>query len=166
MKESSSPARPSLEHASSSTTPTRSTIRSKSKEEIEKLAKQSLDSSHLKRKYTPSPLFSPPRFSRTDTFESDYDRDNPNRWTKRQWKKLEEYYLLKNRDYEKAANTFYFRESLITMNLPSSQDIAGKPKCKELWTKEQILWRAKCLHTSVQYHNGLLPSERKKQKTR
>ncbi|KAI8354054.1 hypothetical protein BD560DRAFT_438407 [Blakeslea trispora] len=136
----------------------------RSGEELQRLAAQSLLSGSRKRKYTPSPLFSPPRFSRTNTLESDIDKEGPCRWTKSHWQKLEEYYVMRDRDYEKAARIFYLRESLVTNDTLALESNEWS-KCKELWTKEHILWRAKCLHTSVQYHHGLLPSERKKLKT-
>ncbi|KAK4516114.1 copper transpport protein [Mucor velutinosus] len=122
----------------------------------------------LKRKYTSSsPLASPSRstvgtISRSDTFASEYEEGNPHKWTKQHWKKLEECYLRKNRDYEKAASEFYYIESLQDILLPDRDSIEGKPIRKELWSKEQILWRCKCLDTSARFHGGLLPSERKK----
>ncbi|OBZ91668.1 hypothetical protein A0J61_00314 [Choanephora cucurbitarum] len=162
MKANSSPLSSRTSHNGS---PKRLLSPQRKGEEIERLAAQALLSVSRKRKYTPSPLFSPPRFSRTNTLESDIDKDGPCRWTKRHWQKLEEYYVMRDRDFEKAARVFYLRESLVandTLTLESDE----RPKCKELWTKEHILWRAKCLHTSVQYHHGLLPSERKKLKTK
>ncbi|KAI8637580.1 hypothetical protein BD408DRAFT_436848 [Parasitella parasitica] len=124
----------------------------------------------LKRKYTndSSPFASPSRsaitssMSRSDTFTSEYDEGNPNRWTKEHWKKLEQCYKRRNRDYEKAASEFYYLESLQSILLPEKDSPDGKPVKKELWSKEQILWRCKCLDTSAKFHGGLLPSERKK----
>ncbi|CEP14193.1 hypothetical protein [Parasitella parasitica] len=100
--------------------------------------------------------------SRSDTFSSEYDEGNPNKWTKEHWRKLEQCYIRKNRDYERAANEFYYLESLQTMLLPKKDSPDGKPIRKELWSKEQILWRCKCLDTSAKFHGGVLPSERKK----
>lgn len=124
----------------------------------------------LKRKYTSSsPLASPSRstvgtISRSSTFASEYEQGNPHKWTRQHWKKLEECYLRKNRDFEKAASEFYYIESLQDILLPDRDSIDGRPIRKELWSKEQILWRCKCLDTSAKFHGGLLPSERKKMK--
>lgn len=126
--------------------------------------------SSLKRKHTTSsPLESPSRFtintvSRSDTFASEYEEGNPHKWTKHHWKKLEQCYIRKNRDYEKAASEFYYLESLQDMLLPDKESADGKPISKEFWSKEQILWRCKCLDTSAKFHGGVLPSERKKMK--
>ncbi|GAN03804.1 RNA binding protein [Mucor ambiguus] len=122
----------------------------------------------LRRKYTSSSLLASPSrstvgtISRSDTFASEYEQGNPHKWTKQHWRKLEQCYLRKNRDYEKAASEFYYIESLQDILLPDRDSIDGKPIRKELWSKEQILWRCKCLDTSAKFHGGLLPSERKK----
>jgi hypothetical protein len=152
-----SPARSTLTRP---TTPS-SSLRHQSKETIEKLASQSL--ANAKRKRNDSPSSSPSRrLIREDTFASDYDTGN--RWTKEHWKKLESYYLRKGRDVQKTANAFYYGESLKTISLPSVDDTTGRPVTDELWTKEQILWRTNCLHTSVEYYHGLLPSQRSSSK--
>ncbi|KAL9545648.1 hypothetical protein MBANPS3_007051 [Mucor bainieri] len=106
--------------------------------------------------------FREPAISRSETFSSEYEEGNPHKWTKKHWKKLEECYLRKDRDYEKAASEFYYIESLQDILLPDRDSIDGKPIRKEYWSKEQILWRCKCLDTSAKFHGGLLPSERKK----
>lgn len=110
----------------------------------------------LKRKYTQD---TSPTLSRSSTLASD-DETTP--WTKDHWKKLEDWYIRKNRDYKKAANSFYYFESLINIELPKHNETA--PTTKELWPLDQIVWRSQCLDTSVKFHNGLLPSERKKKK--
>jgi hypothetical protein len=136
-----------------------SSFRHQSKATIEQSASPSL--TNAKRKRTPSPVHSPSRpLPRYDTFASDYDTGNPNRWTKQHWKKLESYYLRKGRDVQKTANAFYYGESLKTISLPSVDDAIGRPVTDELWTKDQVLWRTNCLHTSVEYNQGLLPSQR------
>lgn len=160
----------SLRHSSSNKTPP-SSLSSRIREPtniIENTANTTTNS--LKRKYnTSSPFASPSRstvgtISRSDTFASEYEEGNPHKWTKHHWKKLEQCYIRKNRDYEKAASEFYYLESLQDMLLPDKESADGKPISKEFWSKEQILWRCKCLDTSAKFHGGVLPSERKKLK--
>ncbi|KAI8994850.1 hypothetical protein BDB01DRAFT_831794 [Pilobolus umbonatus] len=122
---------------------------------------------HYKRRYVSSPLTSPSRpmitnkLQRLDTFSSDIGDDPArNRWTRHDWRKLEDYYVRKNRDCERAANAFYNLENWV----PISPGLNGQERVKELWTKEEILWRCKCLDTSVKAHGGLLPSERSKKR--
>ncbi|CAO3630424.1 unnamed protein product [Mucor hiemalis] len=104
------------------------------------------DSSSLKRRYsslqedsdTNEPAAT---LSRSSTFASDIQTDSNNtQWTTTHWKKLEDWYIQDNND--------------------------GAPVIKELWTLDHILWRSQCLDTSVKFHQGLLPSERKKEKRR
>lgn len=156
--------------ASTSNTTTREQI----KQEEEEIAINSHAGSSAftpyKRKYTPSPLGSPirqPDLSRASTFISDIDTNDASstRWTKELWKKLEQYYIDRNRDYKKAATAFYYKESLITIDLPHRPN-GREPETKELWSIEQITWRSQCLDTSAKFHNGLLPSERKLAKRR
>lgn len=149
---------PSQSALSRSITPS-SSLRHQSKETIDKLASQSL--ANTKRKHTSSLANSPSRkLSRYDTFSSDNDTGSSNRWTKQHWRKLELYYLRKGRDVQKTANAFYYGESLKTISLPSVDDMTGRPVTDELWSKDQVIWRTNCLHTSVKFHNGLLPSQR------
>lgn len=131
------------------------------------------DSSSLKRRYSSlqedSDTYEPAAtLSRSSTFASDIQTDSNNtRWTTTHWKKLEDWYIRKNRDFRKAANSFYYFESLINIDLPNEEDSNdGAPVIKELWTLDHILWRSQCLDTSVKFHQGLLPSERKKEKKR
>ncbi|KAF1799249.1 hypothetical protein FB192DRAFT_1395708 [Mucor lusitanicus] len=167
LKSSYSPLRHTSSHFTP-TSPSSSTTTARFREPI--IENTTTTTNSLKRKYTSSsPLASPSRssagtISRSDTFTSEYDEGNPNKWTKQHWKKLEMLYLRKDRDYEKAASEFYYIESLQSIVLPDKDSIDGKPIRKELWSKEQILWRCKCLDTSAKFHGGLLPSERKKMK--
>lgn len=111
-----------------------------------------------------------PTLSRSSTFASDIQTSNSNnaRWTTAHWKKLEDWYIRKNRDFRKAANSFYYFESLINIDLPNNNEdnTDGAPVIKELWSLDHILWRSQCLDTSVKFHKGLLPSERKREKRR
>ncbi|KAI7900505.1 uncharacterized protein BX663DRAFT_517868 [Cokeromyces recurvatus] len=127
-------------------------------------------STPLKRKHSsPTIEHSPNKltesFLRSDTFASDINVDNGVKWTKQHWKKLEEYYVRKNYDYEKAAIAFYYVESLITINSSSKDDLDNTTlTLKELWSKEHIIWRCKCLDTSTRFYGGVLPSERIKKR--
>lgn len=84
----------------------------------------------LKRSYTSSPLRSTTSnssLSRTSSFLSEVDEEGGTRWTRQHWKKLEEYYIKKDRDIEKATSAFYYCESLIRVTESDS-----KPIMKEL----------------------------------
>ncbi|CAO3663836.1 unnamed protein product [Rhizopus stolonifer] len=87
------------------------------------------------------------------------DDESQARWTRQHWKLLEEYYVRKDRDYEKAATAFYYCESLIHMPETEERD----QKKKELWPLEKILWRCKCLDTRARYQKE--SSNRKRHKT-
>ena len=102
--------------------------------------------------------------SRSTTFSSDFTVDDRKgtKWTSNHWKMLEDWYLRKNRDYQKAANAFYYSTSLIDIDLPK-QEGNGEPTTKELWPLDQIMRRCQCLDTSFKFH-GALPSERKRLK--
>ncbi|KAG1051158.1 hypothetical protein G6F43_006617 [Rhizopus delemar] len=116
----------------------------------------------LKRSYTSSPLRSTTSnssLSRTSSFLSEVDEEGGTRWTRQHWKKLEEYYIKKDRDIEKATSAFYYCESLIRVTESDS-----KPIMKELWPKDKIKWRCKCLDTRAKYQNNTVPFIKKKQK--
>ncbi|KAI9487288.1 MAG: hypothetical protein EXX96DRAFT_552549 [Benjaminiella poitrasii] len=123
-----------------------------------------------KRKYSSLILDYPPSrtsdsFLRSNTFTSDVNDDNGTRWTKEHWKKLEQYYIRKNYDYERAAIAFYYVESLVTVSSASNDDPDNTElTLKELWPKEHIIWRCKCLDTSTRFYGGVLPSERSKKR--
>ncbi|KAI8875776.1 hypothetical protein K501DRAFT_289213, partial [Backusella circina FSU 941] len=94
--------------------------------------------------------------SRSTTFCSDAGDETTNiRWTRLEWKKLEQYYVKNDRDYKRAGESFYMNESL--------QRVDGS-KLEEKWTKDHCIWRSQCFDTNVNYNKGLLPSERKKKK--
>ncbi|GAA5799313.1 hypothetical protein HPULCUR_004724 [Helicostylum pulchrum] len=82
----------------------------------------------------------------SDTFASLSGSDTM--WTSSDWKRLEDWYIRKNRDHVEAAKAFYQFESV--------------QQGKESWPFKKILWRAKCLDTSAKAHGGLVPSERKR----
>ncbi|KAI9244306.1 hypothetical protein BY458DRAFT_495216, partial [Sporodiniella umbellata] len=104
----------------------------------------------LKRKRPSSPIQSTTQIntlSRTSSFLSEVGDEDQARWTRHNWKTLEEYYVRKDRDCEKAANAFYYCESLIRI----SEEIEEDSGMKELWSKEKILWRCKCIDTRFRY---------------
>ncbi|KAG2230916.1 hypothetical protein BDF21DRAFT_413001 [Thamnidium elegans] len=82
----------------------------------------------------------------SDTFASLSGTDTM--WNSSDWKRLEDWYLRKDRDHVEAAKAFYKFESV--------------QQGKENWPFKKILWRAKCLDTSAKAHGGLVPSQRKR----
>ncbi|GAA5812418.1 hypothetical protein MFLAVUS_005873 [Mucor flavus] len=82
----------------------------------------------------------------SDTFASLSGTDTM--WNPSDWKRLEDWYLRKDRDHVEAAKAFYQYESV--------------QQGKENWPFKKILWRAKCLDTSAKAHGGLVPSQRKR----
>ncbi|KAI7897432.1 uncharacterized protein EV154DRAFT_557733 [Mucor mucedo] len=93
----------------------------------------------LKRKLNESPTrHRPIEHSKTST------DTNGLIWSRHHWSKLEEWYIVEDRDYVKAAEAYYSHHCI---------------QAEETWTLAQLTKKSRCLDTFAKAHDNLLPSE-------
>ncbi|KAG0174618.1 hypothetical protein DFQ28_007644 [Apophysomyces sp. BC1034] len=100
---------------------------------------------------------STPSFHREYSLQSLHGKDEQP-WTRQNWEKLEIWYDKMDRDIDRATDMFYRFVSI------KKQCIDGREQIVELWSKEKIRWLCQCLDTNTRFHNGVLPSQRKRSK--